>query len=113
MQILGGIWLTGIDLFQWWAATISAGSIFLALVGVYLYANSRARRKRSGQRAARTLGRLLTEFIFVWVLLGLLVFYIISIDIGSDWIFAAGNIFVEAVLILYLIINRTRKSEEA
>jgi amino acid transporter len=104
--------LAGLDLFQWWAATISAGSIFLALVGVYLYVESRKRRKERERKGTRRLGRLVTEFIFVWVLLGLLIFYIVSVDISSDWIFAAGNVFVEVILVVYLLRNRTKKSEE-
>jgi heme A synthase len=113
MQVLKRVTcLAHIDLFQWWAATISAGSVFLALVGVYLYVVSRKRRKKSDRRARR-FARSLTDFIFVWVLLGLLIFYIVSIEIGSDLVFAAGNIFVEVALIIYLLRNRTRKSEEA
>jgi hypothetical protein len=54
----------------------------------------------------------MTDFIFVWVLLGLLIFYIVSINIGSATVFAAGNIFVEALLVAYLLKNRKRKSEE-
>jgi amino acid transporter len=104
--------LAGLDLFQWWAATISAGSIFLALVGVYLYAESRKRRRGPERKGIKRLGRLVNEFIFVWVLLGLLVFYIVSVDLGSDWIFAAGNVFVEVILVAYLVKNRTKKPEE-
>ena len=52
------------------------------------------------------------DFVFVWVLLGLLIFYIVSIQIGSVLIFAAGNILVEVLLIAYLLRNRTKKSEE-
>jgi len=48
------------------------------------------------------------NFIFVWILLGLLFFYIFSIKIGSAGIFATGNIVVEAILVLYLM--RYRKS---
>lgn len=105
--------MVGIDLFQWWAATISAGSIFLAVVGGYLYVDSRARRKKSSRKETKWLLRSVVDFIFVWVLLGLSVFYIVSINLRSDWIFAVGNILVEAFLILYVITNRTRKSEEA
>lgn len=96
-------------LFWWWAITISAGSIFLALVGVYLYLTSRKGRREITLRLPKRLVRSTRHFIFVWVLLGLLVFYIISIDIGSDWIFAAGNIFVEAMLLIYLFRNRTKE----
>ena len=102
--------MASIDLFQWWAATISAGSVFLTLVGVYLYLESRKRRKEDARKRERGTRRLLTDFIFVWVLLGLLIFYIVSIDIGSDMIFAAGNVLVEVVLIIYLLKNKTKDS---
>ena len=101
--------MVGVDLFQWWAATISAGSVFLSLVGVYLYLASRKSRKADGVKGTRRLTRSLEDFVFVWVLLGLLIFYIMSIDIGSDWLFAAGNIFVEILLLVYLLRNRTRE----
>jgi hypothetical protein len=100
--------MASIDLFQWWAATISAGSVFLTLVGVYLYVDSRKKRRASNSEEKRSLLRSSKDFIFVWVLLSLLIFYIVSIDIGSDWIFAAGNIFVEVMLLIYILRNRTR-----
>ena len=102
----------GLDLFQWWAACISGGSVFLTLVSIYLYMNSRTRRK-SGRQPKTSVLRVGGDFIFVWVLLGLLVFYIISIDIGSAAVFAVGNIFVEAILVIYLLKNRKGKSDEA
>ena len=113
MQILRSLMcLTELDLFQWWAATITAGSIFLALVGVYLYVDSRKRRKNVHEKRGRHLKRVLTDFFFVWVLLGLLVFYIVSIDLGSDLIFAVGNVLVEALLFLYLIASWKRNPKE-
>lgn len=102
--------MSDIDLFAWWAITISAGSIFHTLVSIYLYANTRARRKKS-ERATKNAISLMKNFVFVWVLLGLLIFYIVSIQIGSDMVFAAGNIFVEAILIVYLIKNKKTGSE--
>ena len=102
--------MASIDLFQWWAATISAGSVFLTLVGAYLYLESRKKRKESERKREGGIRRLLKDFIFVWVLIGLLIFYIVSIDIGSDMIFAAGNVLVEIVLIIYLLKNKTKDS---
>ena len=99
-----------LDLFAWWAISISGGSIFLTLVSIYLYRNTRVRRKGTDQ-IKMNMGSLLKDFVFVWVLLGLLVFYIISIQIGSAAVFAAGNIFVEALLIIYLLRNRIQKSK--
>jgi cobalamin synthase len=99
-----------LDLFTWWAITISGGSIFLTLVSIYIYAGTRARRKENGQTTANVANKM-KDFVFVWVLLGLLIFYIVSIQIGSIVIFAAGNILVEVLLIVYLLRNRTKKSE--
>ena len=101
--------MAGMDLFTWWAICISGGSIFLAFVSIYLYTSSRAKRNQ-GKQASKKAVTIVKNFIFVWILLSLLVFYIISINIGSLLIFAAGNIIVEALLILYLIRNRTEKS---
>ncbi len=97
------------DLFAWWAIIISAGTIFHTLVSIYLYTGTRAKREKSERATKNTIG-LIKNFAFVWVLLGLLVFYIVSIQIGSDIVFAAGNIFVETILIVYLIKNRVRES---
>jgi hypothetical protein len=52
------------------------------------------------------------NFIFVWILLGLLVFYIFSVKLGtgrfSELVFALGNITVEVLLVLYLFRNRDK-----
>jgi len=101
----------GLDLFQWWAVCISGGSVFLTFVSIYLYVSSRTKRTTGGPRGAGAV-RSVVDFIFVWVLLGLLVFYIVSIAIGSAAIFAAGNILVEALLIIYLLKNKKGKSDE-
>ena len=98
-----------IDLFLWWAASISGGSVFLTLVSIYLYVSSRAKRKDESS-LRRKPSRILTDFVFVWVLLGLLVFYIVSINIGSAAIFAVGNIIVEILLLVYLIKNKQAES---
>jgi len=98
------------ELFAWWAISISSSIVFLTLVSVYLYVNSsRRRRAESGRETPNmiTLGR---NFIFVFVLIGLLFFYIISIRIGSILVFAVGNIAVEAILVAYLIRNKTEAS---
>jgi hypothetical protein len=101
--------LANFDLFTWWAISISGGIVFLTLVSIYLYAGTKAKRKES-QRMKTNIGNLIKDFVFVWVLLGLLIFYIVSIQIGSATVFAAGNIFVEALLIIYLLRNRKEKS---
>jgi L-asparagine transporter-like permease len=93
------------NLFAWWAATISGGSIFQVLVAIYIYIKQRKKRKESKKKTKNVVD-LLKEFIFVWILLGLLVFYMISIRISSATIFAVGNIFVEVILIVYLMKNK-------
>jgi len=90
------------DLFYWWAIAISWSSIFLVVIGIYLYTGSRKRKNLS----ANPVG-LSKDLAFVWVLLGLLVLYLISIHLGSATLFAAGNIFVEAILMIYILKNRT------
>ena len=96
--------MTDVNLFAWWAVSISGGSIFLVIVAIYIYIKQRARRKESKKIAKNV--DLLKNFIFVWILLGLLVFYIVSIKIGSAILFAVGNIFVEIILIIYLMKNK-------
>jgi Flp pilus assembly protein TadB len=95
------------ELFLKWAVSISGGSVFLVLVSIYLYTNSKSKRGKTRQMIGRALS-LPRDFIFVWVLLGLLFFYIITIEIGSAPVFAAGNVIVETLLILYLLRNRTK-----
>ncbi len=59
-----------------------------------------------------TARRVAKDFIFVWVLLGLLVFYIFSVQLGtgrlSEVVFALGNIVVEVLLVFYLLKNRDK-----
>jgi len=103
--------MLNLDLFVWWIISISWSIVFLITVSIYLYRNSTTRRKESNQTAANRI-RLGKDFVFVWVLLGLLVFYIISVNIGSGELFAAGNIVVEIILIAYLMKSRGEKSEQ-
>jgi cobalamin synthase len=100
--------MLNLDLFVWWIISISWSIAFLIAVSVYLYGNSRTRRRESNRTAANRI-KLGKDFVFVWVLLGLLVFYILSVNIGSAVLFASGNIVVEVILIAYLMKNRARK----
>lgn len=102
--------MLNLDPFNWWAVSISGGIVFLILVSIYLYVSSRAKRKES-KKAISNGFRFGKDFAFVWVLIGLLFFYIASVNIRSAIIFAAGNIIVEAILIVYLIKNKHEKSE--
>ena len=96
-----------LNLFTWWIISISWSIAFMIAIGIYLYTSSSAERKEEGQKWSLT--RLLKDFTFTWVLLGLLIFYIISIRVGSVTVSAAGNIVVEGILILYVARNRVKK----
>jgi len=95
-----------VELFDWWAICISFSIVFLTLASVYVYVDSR-RKARNRNHAKTNLVTLAKDFVFVWILFGLLALYIISINIGSAILFACGNIFTEIVLILYTVKNRT------
>jgi hypothetical protein len=121
-----------ISLFTWWEISISWNIVFLIVAGFYLYASSRAKhkedtreeskRKMNDEHSVRagayktqlkaTAGSIAKNFIFVWILLGLLVFYIFSVQLGtgklSEAVFAVGNVVVEALLVFYLIRNRDK-----
>jgi len=120
-----------IDLFTWWTISISWNITFLIVAGLYLYTSSRAKHRKHASKEIReksnevkghgdtngvqfkTMAASLSKkFIFVWILLGLLVFYIFSVKLGtgifSELFFALGNIAVEALLIFYLFRNRDK-----
>lgn len=125
-----------IDLFTWWAISISWSILFLIVAGFYLYASSRTKRKEDTQEESKRkmndehlvrahayktqlkakAGSIAKDFIFVWILLGLLVFYIFSVQLGtgrlSEAVFAVGNIVVEALLVFYLFRNREKTQSE-
>jgi hypothetical protein len=124
-----------VDLFTWWAISISWSIVFLIVAGFYLYASSKAKEKedrrtedrersieapRERARRIELKARVMSvskNFIFVWVLVGLLAFYIFSVQLGtgalSELVFALGNVVVEALLVFYLFRNRdrTRRSQ--
>jgi len=93
------------ELFIWWAVCITWGIVFLTAVSIYLYGGQIVRMRNLSQNSAKVT-RIGRDFIFVWVLLSLLVFYIVTINIGSAPIFAVGNIVVEGLLLIYLFRNR-------
>lgn len=108
--------MPNIDLFAWWALCISFSSIFLTLISIYLFIDSKSRRKEGTQKKASA-SRTGKSFVFVFALLGLLIFYIFSIQLGagvlSEVVFTLGNIIVEALLVVYLLKNREKESENA
>ncbi len=90
------------DLLGWWSISITWSAVFLIGVSLYLYWD-RSRMFHEGARIFR--GIKLRDFVFVWVLAALLGLYIVSIYRASSLVFAAGNLVVEAILIIYTIRN--------
>ena len=103
--------MLNLDPFVWWIITISWSIVFLILVSIYLYRNSKTKRREGMSISKSNLG-LIKDFVFVWVLISLLVFYIISVNVGSALIFALGNIVVEVTLIAYLVKNGQHEWEQ-
>ena len=97
------------ELFGWWISSITFNIVFVIAASIYLYMRKKAPEKVS--TGDGRLVRIVKNFVFVWVLLGLLLFYVYSVGAGSYVIFAAGNIVVEALLALYVI--KTGKTSEA
>ena len=121
-----------IGLFTWWEISISWNIVFLIVAGLYLYGRSKSKRKEGSSEETEQkmkdehsvrapayriqlkakLGRVAKDFIFVWILMSLLVFYIFSVQLGTGLIpqivFASGNVVVEAILIFYLFKNRDK-----
>ena len=90
------------ELFDWWMSSITFDIVFVIAASIYLY-----RHKKTSEnevfRGVRKLVHILKEFVFVWALLGLLIFYVYSVGVGSYFIFAVGNVAVEVLLALYVI----------
>lgn len=100
------------ELMTFWAICISWSALFLTAVSIYLYIGSNKSQTKNAKAIASRF-RLVRDFVFVWVLLGLLGLYIVAIDRGSSVMFAAGNIVVEALLIAYAAKSRTSKGTKA
>lgn len=88
------------NLFGWWISSITFNILFVIFASGYLY----RRRKAPAQPSTSTrIVRWAKDFVFVWILLGLLVLYVVSIGQKSYSLFAVGNIVVEIVLIYYVV----------
>jgi hypothetical protein len=98
--------MAGVSLFEWYVVTITWSIVFLILASVYLYANRRV--PEGSRRPPNTLSSVVKDFVFVWVLISLLVFYVVTVLVKSQTLFAAGNLVVEALLLLYLIKSKQR-----
>jgi amino acid transporter len=96
-------------LFGWWIWSITFNIAFVIGASIYLY----IRRKRPEREVLRGIGkvvRVLKNFVFVWVLLALLIFYVYAVGVGSALLFAAGNVIVEVLLVFYAL--KAGKSSE-
>ena len=100
-----------LNLFTWWIISISWSIAFMIITGIYLYVSSRAERKEDTEKWS--LVKAVKDFTFSWILVGLLIFYIITIYLSSSPLFAAGNVAVEVILILYIVKNRTKAHARA
>ncbi len=94
------------DLLVWWAVTITAGTMFLVMVSFFIYFNGG--EGRINGNSVWGLG-MVKNFVFVWIMLGLLALYIVSISGGSYTLFAAGNLVVEAILAVYVLVQGKAK----
>ena len=93
------------NLLLWWMISISWSALFLVGVSFYLYWKRRLQMDFSAGLKGKAI-----DFIFVWVLAGLLALYIFTINNSSATIFAVGNIVVELILVVYTVKHRVRKS---
>jgi len=92
------------DLFAWWSVSIVSCAVFLIAVSLYLYHDRRRRHAEPSQITNRFRP---LDFVFIWALTGLLGLYLVSISRGSSLIFAAGNVVVETLLVIYAFTNRS------
>ena len=90
------------ELFNWWIFSITFNILFVIAASIYLYVRRKIPEKET-LRGAGKLIRRVKDFTFVWVLLGLLAFYVYSVGVGSYILFGTGNIVVEILLILYVV----------
>src|ERR1700758_3574385 len=88
------------NLFGWWISSITFNIVFVIFASIYLY-----RRRKTPAQPSRGIRivQWAKDFTFVWILLGLLVLYVVSVGQGSYILFAVGNIVVEVVLMYYVV----------
>jgi hypothetical protein len=88
--------------FGWWMVSITFNILFVIAASTYLYVHRRNRGSGTPRGTGRIL-RVVKDFTFVWILLGLLLFYVYSVGEGSSFVFALGNIVVEVILVVYVV----------
>jgi hypothetical protein len=89
--------------------SISFSIAFIITISIYLYLN---RCEKPENKKENTAVNKLKSFIFVWTLLSLLIFYIVTIRMASILLFAIGNIVVEVALIAYTLKISKGKTEQ-
>ena len=87
------------NLFGWWISSITFNIVFVIAASVYLY----RRGKGVSRSPVGRVRRWMKDFTFVWILLGLLILYVVSVGQGSFLLFAAGNIVVQLILVIYVV----------
>jgi hypothetical protein len=93
-------------LFDWWIATISWSIAFPIVVSIYLYRHRVHPQPASPKKQSRF--HVIEDFTFVWFLLGLLAFYVVAVSQASYTFFALGNVAVEILLIIYVLVASHR-----
>ena len=100
-------------MFGWWISSITFNILFVIAAATYLYVRRKTPEKEKLTGIAK-LVRIIKDFIFVWVLLGLLIFYVYSVGLESYFNFAVGNVVVEVLLIVYVIkAGKSPKAQKA
>ena len=89
-------------MFDWWISSITFNVLFVIAAAIYLHIRRKTREKQA-LGGMKKLVRILKDFVFVWVLLGLLMFYVYSVGVGSYLLFAVGNVIVEVLLVVYVV----------
>ena len=93
------------QLFGWWIASITFNILFVVAASIYLYRIRKHRESGDGLSLGQKIARVARDYMFVWFLLGLLIFYIYSIGQASYLLFLAGNLVVEVLLIAYIYMS--------
>ena len=83
--------MAALGLFELWELTISWSIVFILLVSFFLYSKRKRPANASQERASPR--KFFEDFTFVWVLVFLLAFYIVTIDLRSFILFAIGNVY--------------------
>lgn len=101
------------QLFNWWIASISFNVLFVIAASIYLYRKRKNKQSLGGLNLTQQLKRLTKDFFFVWFFLVLLVFYVVSIGLGSYLFFLVGEVIVEITLLVYIYASTRSHSQRS